>query len=195
MTDDRGNTDDTVQIRICVLRHDMLFFRLSFGCNWNQPARYRRRVSTRVRSLQVDGAPGISLRTTKSWVADGQMHMIVHFDKPPREGSEISLILGVKWPQRCAPLMKDRRPDSFTLEFGESVARACYRVILPAGSDAFCEPVGFDERDGGFVMSRSSDSEGRPHFLFEVLDLRPRHEVGIKLELKRRGDFSGLPAA
>lgn len=144
----------------------------------------------RIRVLKVDGAPGISLCTTRSWVADGQMHMIVHFDTPPRAGSEISLAMGVKWPQRCAPLMASRQPDYFVLKFGKPIYRARYEVVLPVGRDAFCEQVGYDEDDKTFSMTTSEDTERRFHYVFEAFDLKPHREAGLKLELKRRGDLA-----
>jgi hypothetical protein len=190
VTDDRGDTDDVVRMRIRVLRPDMLFFRFAFSCNWAQPARHRRRVRTQVRSIRVDGAPGISLRTTRSWVADGRMHIIAHFDTPPKAGSEIALAMSVRWPQRCGPLMQSRQPDDFVLKFGEPISHARYEVILPAGRPAFCEPVGFDEDDAGFSLHPADDTEGRTHYVFEAVDLEPRHAAGMKLELKRRGDWT-----
>jgi hypothetical protein len=190
VTDDRGNTDGVVRIRIRVLRPDMLFFRLRFSCDWPQPERYRRRVQTQVRGIKVDGAPGIRLRTTTSWAEDGKMYVIAHLDAPPRAGSEISLAMRVKWPQRCAPLMVSRQPDSFVLRFGRPISTARYEVILPAGREAFCEPVGFEQGDEGLSLTRSDDEEGRTHYVFEATDLEPFHRAGMKLELKRRGDFA-----
>ncbi|WP_346130170.1 hypothetical protein [Lentzea roselyniae] len=190
MTDDRGNTDGVVKIRIRVLRPDMLFLRLRFSCDWAQPARYRRRVQTQIRGITVDGAPGIRLRTTRSWAADGKMYIIAHLDEPPRAGSEISLEMRVKWPQRCAPLMVSRQPDSFVLRFGKPISTARYEVILPAGREAFCESAGFEQGDEGFSLHRSVDDEGRAHYVFEALDLEPLREAGMKLELKRRGDLA-----
>lgn len=192
VTDDRGNTDDAVMMKIRVLRPDMLFFRVAFGSNWAQPARHRRRVQAHVRSIRVDGAPGISLRTTRSWVGD-RMHMIAHFDAPPKVGSEISLAMRVTWPQRCAPLMLSRQPDSFVLKFGKPISKARYEVILPAGRDAFCEPVGFDEEDLNFSTKHWNDTEKRSHYIFEAIDLEPHRTAGMKLELKRRGD-PGTPS-
>lgn len=66
-------------------------------------------------------------------------------------------------------------------------------MILPAGRDAFCEPVGFDEDDLGFSTDSWIDTEKRPHHVFEAIDLEPRHAAGMKLELKRRGDLTTSP--
>lgn len=190
VTNDRGNTESVVRMKIRVLRPDMLFFRFRFSCNWAQPTRHRRRVQTQVRSIKVDGAPGIRLRTTRSWVADDRMHILAHFEKPPREGSEISLAMSVKWPQRCAPLMIARQPDSFVLVFSEPISCARYEVILPSGRKAFCEPVGFEHGDESFSLEESDDADGRTHYVFEAFDLEPGHPAGMKLELKRRGDLA-----
>jgi hypothetical protein len=190
VTDDRGNTDDVLRMRIRVLRPDMLFFRFRFSCNWAQPARYRHRVQTQIRNIKVDGAPGIRLCTTRSWVADGKMYLIAHFGEPPRAGSEISLAMRMRWPQRCAPLMVSRQPDSFVLRFSEPISCARYEVILPAGREAFCEPVGFEHGDEGFSLTPEGDADGRAHYVFEAFDLEPSHEAGMKLELKQRGDLA-----
>ncbi|RAS71326.1 hypothetical protein C8D87_1011627 [Lentzea atacamensis] len=50
VTDDRGNTDGVVKIRIRVLRPDMLFLRLRFSCDWAQPARRLPGPATRSKS-------------------------------------------------------------------------------------------------------------------------------------------------
>ncbi|MEU0886001.1 hypothetical protein ABZ345_46120 [Lentzea sp. NPDC005914] len=190
VTDDRGTTDDVIRIRMRVLRPDMLFFRFRFSCNWAQPARYRGRVQTQIRSIKVDGAPGIRLRTTRSWVADGKMYLTAHFDAPPRAGSEISLAMRVRWPQRCAPLMGSGQPDTFVLRFSQPIPHARYEVILPTRREAFCEPLGFDHGDEGFSLTPESDADGRTHHVFEAFDLEAGHEAGMKLELKRRGDLA-----
>lgn len=190
VTDDRGNTDAVVRIRIRVLRPDMLFLRLRFSCDFAQPARYRRRVQTQIRGITVDGAPGVRLRTTRYWPADGKMYIIAHLDEPPRAGSEINLAMRVKWPQRCAPLMVSRQPDSFVLRFSEPISHARYEVILPAGRDAFCEPVGFEHGDERCSLTPEGDADGRVHYVFEAFDLKPGHAAGMKLELKQRGDLA-----
>jgi len=68
----------------------------------------------------------------------------------------------VRWPRRCAPLMVAGQPDSFVLRFSESISRARYEVILPAGREAFCEPIGFGEDDPGFALEHWEDTEKRP---------------------------------
>lgn len=181
-----GDARKQVTIRAKVL-NDLRVLRLVQGCGWAQPARYRRKVRVEVRKLLIGDLPGASLSTTVAWLKDGQLVLIVHFPEPPKVDSEITIAVEFSWPAMCSPLMRDRRPDTFTLRFATPVAYARYKVALPRGYDAYLEPVGFEEHRNGYSCGPANSEDGRPVFLFEGFDLPVHDAVGMRLELKGRG--------
>ncbi|XVS66361.1 hypothetical protein ACQPYE_09975 [Actinosynnema sp. CA-299493] len=184
-----GDARKLLTIRAKVL-NDLRVLRLVQGCGWAQPARYRRKVHVVVRKLLIGDLPGASLSTTVAWLKDGQLVLMVHFPEPPKVDSEITIAVEFNWPAMCSPLMRDRRPDTFTLQFATPVVYARYKVALPRGSDAYVEPVGFEEHQNGYSCGPVNDEDGRPVFLFEGVDLPEHEKLGMRLQLKRKGDLS-----
>ncbi|WP_439664219.1 hypothetical protein ACSHWB_23905 [Lentzea sp. HUAS TT2] len=185
ITDDRGGTNVVVKVRIKVLGDDALFFRVALGCGWAQPARCRRGVKVEVRSLLVDDKPGATLRKTMHWKTDGKFHLYVHFDSPPAKDSEISLVVDLKWPMMCQPLMVGKhQPDFFTVRLAGALLNLSYTVVLPRGRDAYFEPVGFTDQDGSFKIKRLGDAESGSRIRLKASGVGAHRRVGMKLELK-----------
>lgn len=182
-----GDTTEYVTIRAKVLCSDLWLFRLTFGCGWPQPPKYRAKVKLRVRNLLIGDIPGASLERTLIWGPDGKVNVIVHLPQPPRVDSEISVALTWIWPGKSAPLMRQRIPDSFTFHFLAPANFARYRVVLPVGCEAYCEPVGFNQGDNGFELYDLADDEGRQQFVFDAVGLGVRRRAGMRLELKEKG--------
>ncbi|MFC3898666.1 hypothetical protein ACFOWZ_44980 [Lentzea rhizosphaerae] len=179
---ERGDTHAKVTVKLRPLQNDLMFIRLKFGCGWPQPARYRRGVQLTVRSLLVDGSPGTTLHKTVSWPKDGTMTAIIHFHTPPPENSEISFSIDLEWPKRCLPLAEGS-PDEFSLMCRQRVTRAVYRIVLPAGADAYTEPIG--EPSAGYRLSKGQDVDGRRTVTLELADLPARHCAGVRMQLKQ----------
>jgi hypothetical protein len=123
-------------------------------------------------------------------VADGRLVLTLHFPEPPPNDSEMTIVIEVAWPGMCAPLMRVRTPDDFTLKFVTPVARARYKIVLPPGYDAYLEPIGFEAGHSGFALGSLTDDNGQATFVFEGTDLPMRRGVGMRLELKGRGAMS-----
>ncbi|ANZ36570.1 hypothetical protein BBK82_11345 [Lentzea guizhouensis] len=176
----RGDALDQVQVRLRVLQPDLLFARFRFDCNWTQPLRLREQVELTVRNLQVDGSPGIKLHTTSNWVKDSSMDVIVHFPAPQKENTEVSFAINLNWPRRFKPLV-ERTPDRLTVSFKRPTGHVVSKLVLPAGTDAFAEPVG----DPALVkVIPGEDESGRKTVTFESFNLPARQPAGVRLELK-----------
>jgi hypothetical protein len=182
-----GDGRRRITMRAEVSSNDLWALLLIQGCGWPQPAKFRHQVRVAVRRLLGDDAPGVSLATTSTWVADGKSVLIIHFPEPPRSDTEITIAVEVSWPGMCAPLMRGQGPDKFTLRFATPVAHARYRVVLPRGFDAYFEPVGFDAGNDGLALATSVVENGQSSFVFEGRDLPMRRPVGMRLELKGKG--------
>ncbi|MBP2323191.1 hypothetical protein JOF56_003576 [Kibdelosporangium banguiense] len=179
-----GDTKEVVTIRARVLRPDMWVVRLVFSCGWSQPARYRRGVTVNVRNLLVTDVLGTSPDVTFSWVADGKIDAMIHFSTPPVVGSEVRFIVLLDWPRKCAPLMNGITDQfSFTF-FQQQVEKVSYKIVLPAGQEAYWEPVGFESGDPNFSVDVAVGDDGRGQYFFQGLNLPVRHTAGIKLQLK-----------
>ncbi|WP_367130449.1 hypothetical protein [Saccharothrix sp. HUAS TT1] len=182
-----GDTRKRLTMRAQVLVDGLWSIRQVHGCGWPQPARFRRRVVVVVRKLLVDGAPGPRMSSTSAWDAEGRFVLITHFRSALPRGSSFGIVVECDWPGMCAPLMRDRRPDDFTLSFRTPVVRARYLVALPPGSDAYLEPVGFSEEEDGFGIVRTVDPGGRPVFGIESTAVPLHTRVGMRIEVKRGG--------
>jgi hypothetical protein len=183
----RGDTKEYVTIRAKVLSDEMLLIRLLFGCGWEQPAKHRRNVSVSVRNLLVDEAPGTSPDVTFSWVSDGKIDMMIHFSAPPRQGSEIRFIVIMDWPGKCAPLMNEGT-DEFAFWFNQQqVEYVSYKIVLPAGHEAYYEPIGFEPSDPNFRIDATVSDEGRSQYVFQGFSLPMLMRAGLKLQLKGNG--------
>lgn len=180
-----GDARDVVKVRAKVEKPGVQFFWLWFGCYWSQPARYQKKVDVRVRNLLVGEMPGTSLDRTLSWSAEGKLAVIVHLHTPPRVGSEMTVQVEIVWPGKCAPLVRGDC-DNFTIKLGARVDYARYRVVLPKGCDTYCETIGFQDGDAGFVLESGKTDDGCLTYQIEAHDLAPGQQVGLRLELKQR---------
>jgi hypothetical protein len=189
--DSRGNARETIVVRAKTLVDDTQFFRVRIGPGWNQPRRYRRRVHVKVRSLSVNDVPGTRLDISTSWLMNGKFELIAHFHSPLRAGGEIRLNMDWNWPGKCVPLIVQKVPDQFVFEFGRSVTYATQTIILPAGHDAYFEPIGFSHGQVGYSIIRALNENGRVQFIFEAQLLPEDHRAGMRLELRGRGTTQG----
>jgi hypothetical protein len=165
----------------------MLLIRLVFGCGWDQPAQCRRNVKVSVRNLLVGDAPGTSPEVTFSWVVDGKIDMVIHFSSPSRIGSEIRFVVILDWPGKCAPLMNEIT-DEFVFRFlQQQVEYVRYKIVLPAGHEAYYEPIGFEGGDPNFQVDATVSDDGRSQYTFQGFSLPAGKRAGVKLELKTNG--------
>ncbi|MFI9386057.1 hypothetical protein [Kutzneria sp. NPDC052558] len=184
-----GDARDIVKVRAVVEKPGVQFFWLWFGCYWPQPARYQKKVAVQVRNLLVGDLPGTSLERTLSWSTEGRLAVIAHMHAPPRVGSVMTIQVEIAWPAKCVPLVRGDC-DSFTIRLGARVDYARYRIVLPKGYDTYCDTIGFQDGDPGFVMEKGSADDGCPSYQVEVRDLAPDQQVGLRLELKQRAPIA-----
>lgn len=181
--DERGDSHERVRVRARALCSDLRFIRLRFGCGWDQPTRFRKRARMSVRNILVDDSPGTALQQTTSWNVDGTLDVMIHFPEPPDAGSEVSFVVDLVWPGRCAPLI-DQAPDAFSVAFKQRVAHVRYLIIAPPGASTYSEPIGQRECSSRYRLIVTTNDEGREHITFETFDLRPKHRVGVRLEIR-----------
>lgn len=181
-----GDGRSLIKIRVKVLSDNFWFMRLWEGCGWPQSSRHRRHVKLKARSILVGDTPGVSLKQTSSWGSDGRLDLIIHFSEPPKEGEVVSFVVENTWPGRCVPLMRDRSPDRFSFKFRQPAAHARYKVVLPAGQDAYVEPVGFRNNEENFQLSVDKDDDGRFVCTFEAFNPPTEQRIGFTLEVKER---------
>ncbi|SMD23820.1 hypothetical protein [Kibdelosporangium aridum] len=180
----QGDTQEFVTIRARVLRPDLQLIRFIFGCGWHQPAKFRSKVRLAVRNLLPGNVLGTSPPVIHSWLCDGKLDLIVPMPTPPRIGSEISFVVSMDWPQKCAPLMLHAVADDFAFKFvQQDVKYVTYRIVLPPGYDAYHEPIGSDCNENKYRTRHMLTQDGRRQYLFEAFDLPIMHRAGLKLQL------------
>ncbi|MEV4317460.1 hypothetical protein [Actinocrispum sp. NPDC049592] len=182
---ENGDATCTIAITAVVLKKELYFLQLRFGSGWEQPERQRKRVRLTIRNLLIAGTRGTSWEITTTWLSASRLDVLAHFHEPVRQGSELRFEVEWSWPGQCVPLMRERRPDEYIFKFSKlwPLERATYAVILPAGLDAYHEPVGFAEPNGDFSIDASDDGDRRK-FSFTGCNFPPRKRIGMRLELK-----------
>ena len=179
----RGDTHAKANIRLRVRQPDLMFVRLKFACGRPQSARIRRLVRTTVRGLLVDGSPGTKLQTTCRWTNDRTTDVIVHLPSPQKAGTEVSFTVDLDWPRRFAPLLSGV-PTEFTVVNRHPAAHVVHRVVLPAGTSSYLEPIGNPAEFAELRAKTAEDGSDRETVIFELFGVPARQRVGVRLELK-----------
>lgn len=182
----KSNGDSSTVVTVTAVVESVLldFFRLCLGAIWNQPHRYRKRVKVNARSLEVDGIGGTRYEVTSSWMPDGRLEFLAHFKSPLNLGEKIELVVELEWPGKCVPLVRYREPEEFRFHFRNRVEFAHYVVILPAGMEAYCQPIGFVPGQNRNSIKSSRNSAGQQELSFMAYDIPAREVVGMRLDLK-----------
>jgi len=183
-----GNGDSTVLITVhaVVTCSQLRLYRFRVGAGWNQPEKMRQRVDVQVRSVVLEGIGGARCDLTRHWLDDGRLEVLVHFPSPVRQGSEFQVRIESWWPARSRILVKDRRPDDFCVQVKRPLDLLEYTVVLPAGEEAFYDPIGFRPDDQRFLLVSRSDGAGRQEICLTGKGIADTGRTGIRLDLKRK---------
>ncbi|WP_285475893.1 hypothetical protein [Amycolatopsis sp. NBRC 101858] len=187
--DTEGGSKEVIRIHAVSMRRQLYFLPLKFGARWDQPKAVQKQVRVKVRSLLLEDRRGTSWRATINWLPDGRFELICHLRAPVKIGADIKLEIEWYWPGKCAPLVKRREPEEFIFKFNKlmPVEYAEYKITLPVGQEAFCEPIGFAEPSDSFeILCRDNPNESKT-YTFMGIGLTPGRELGMRLEVKPRG--------
>lgn len=185
---ENGDVREVLKIKAVAARDHVYFLRFRAGCAWNQPEKDRKGVAVIARRLSVnDDAPWTRWHVTRTWIGAGRLNSIVHFHSPIRRDEEFSLEVERVWPGKCVPLMKRRDPDSFTFGFNKlmPVQSIEYHLVLPAGFEAFQEPIGFVQPDQSMSLEVETDAERRKVYTFRAQEVPEDRRVGMRLEIRK----------
>jgi hypothetical protein len=177
-----GDVTETLTLRAVALREEVPFIRLTAGCRWDQPDRYRRRVKVIARSATINGVAGTKWNVTSSWKSIQKLTSVLHLHIPIKRGQMITFEVTRTWPAKCRPLMRDGRAEDFTLETTAllETQHVDYTVVLPPGFEAVYEEIGTGEPD----VQLSTDADGGRIFTWRADKVPTLTKVGIRLELK-----------
>jgi hypothetical protein len=124
------------------------------------------------------------LRSFVDWRDDGQLEVYVEFPSPIAVGREFRFTAELRWPVRCRPLVRDRRPDEFCVTTGPAMDLLEYTVVLPRGREAFYDPVGFGIGEKGLTLVSRTTPEGRTEIFLRAKGLTEGRRIGMWLDLK-----------
>jgi hypothetical protein len=181
-----GDVKETLTLRAIALGKEVYFIRLVAGSGWDQPERYRRGVRLTARRMLVNGFSGPQWNVTRVWMSSSKMNAILHLHEPLRYGEEVRFEVKRYWPAKCQPLMRLGLAESFTCRTNDllRIQNMEYTIVLPPGSDAVYEPIGFSEPDADNAIEVSQDKESRRVFTCRLANLPAHKDVGVRLELK-----------
>lgn len=177
-----GDVTETLTLKAAALRERVEFIRLTAGCRWDQPDRYRRRVKVIARSLTINGVPGTRWNVTSSWRSTEKLASVLHLHLPIKRGESITFEVTRTWPAKCRPLMHNGAAEQFTLQTTRllDIQHAEYTIVLPLGTEALFEEIGMGEPD----VQLSTDSDAGRIFTWRADKVPTLTEVGIRLQLK-----------
>lgn len=184
--DDNGDAVAQVTVHAVVTCDRLRFYRFCVGSGQNQPLKTRRRVHVQVRSVAVEGIGGTRHEVTRHWVDDGRMEVLVHFPVPIHCGNEFSMLIEMYWPAKSARLMGDRLPDDFCVRVKPPLNLLEYTVVLPAGEEAFYDPIGFRSDDSHFLLVSRCNSSGCQEISLVGRDVPIDGRLGMRVDLKRK---------
>lgn len=180
-----GDVREVVVLEAVAERDEVYFIRFHLGCDWAQPAKYRRNVLVNADRIEIDGRSTKQWSITNSWLSDARLTSIVHFHSPIRMGQVIRMEMTRFWPAKCLPLMRRGVAERFVFGTTEllRVRHLEYQVSLPAGFDARYEPIGFTPPDHRVSVNPYTDVGGRRVFICRGTELPQRLTVGMRLAL------------
>jgi hypothetical protein len=179
-----GGVVETVTVCARVVAEQAHFFRFRIGPAWEQSEKQRAKVVCNVRSEPIDGMVGPRCDITQSWLADGRLEVLAHLASPVKAGSNLRIKLEISWPGMCEPLVKKRQPDDYLLKFGRGADHVRYLIVLPAGKEAYYEPIGFDAADDRYKVDVDRSEVGLFKVILIAREVPVRHRFGLRLELK-----------
>jgi hypothetical protein len=181
--DRNGDVTELIKMQVIALKKELLFIPHWAGPSWPQPMSQLRKMKVEVRGLSVDGKPGTKWFTTRTW-SDGKLRLQAHLNDPVTMGSEVALEIVRQWPGKSFPMMRQKEPEAFTHDYTRPVDYLSYTIILPPGTDVYCDPVGFTEGTNGFSLETTRDAAGCTQVTLIVQNVSVDRKVGMRLEVK-----------
>jgi hypothetical protein len=181
---DNGDTNERIVVTAIVESEFLDFFAIRSGAGWSQPNRARRRVKIGVVSFEGEGLRSSAWDVTSTWLDDGRAELVIHFAESMRRGALIKMTVDKEWPGKCAPLMKDRRPDEFALRFSCPIDYIEYSIVLPAGCDAHCDAIGLRDGVDDYALGLRPLGREQVEARLVARGIPARQRVGMVLCLK-----------
>ncbi|MBB5954486.1 hypothetical protein FHS29_001056 [Saccharothrix tamanrassetensis] len=178
-----GDVHQHIAFTIVVRCDELDFCSFTDRTNWDWPVRLIRRVKVKVRSVQVGGEGGTRFGVTTAWLDHRRLKTMVHLDEPALRGEEVSFVVDVFWPAKCAPFMKGYLPDELLVSFGEIVPFAQYVITLPVGYHVRVDKLGLVPTRDDYTLTQTVNRAGQPETTLTVCDIPAYRKVGVKLDL------------
>lgn len=184
--DVRPNGDVFERISVTVVVEcDLLdFCSFTNGPNWDWPDRYRPKVKVKVRSVEVGYEGGTRFDYTSTWLSRSRLKTMVHLNEPAPRGSEISFVVDLEWPAKCAPLMQGYSADKFVVAFSRPLEFAQYVVVLPADYRVCFDKIGLIQGRNDYTLVSAVNHARQTETVLTVRDVPAYHEFGMRLDLK-----------
>jgi hypothetical protein len=183
VVDVNGDTRQRITVHAVVESEELELFRVRIGCRWNQSPRYRRKVKVKVQSLEADGMGGTRPDTITSWLIDGRLEILTHFNQPIGKNEQLDLSMEIDWPKKCAPLMNGE-PDEFVMRFTRYIENTTWTIILPAGTRVYVDLVGLKPLADSYEVQRSVNSAGNSEIRLTARAIEPYRLFGLRLDRK-----------
>lgn len=181
----QGDVRQTISASGAVKSFKLSYYRIRVGAGWNQPKKFQSSVRVQVRSIELEGVPGAQAELTTVWLPSGRLEVLVHFPGPLSRGKRFNVVVVLDWPGKCRPLMKDRAPDDFRYVASRPLEELAYTVVLPPGTDATCDPLGFvPEEEPDYTLKERRTDGDQLEIEFRALNVKPNRIIGMRLDLK-----------
>ncbi|MEU6150934.1 hypothetical protein ABZ816_13125 [Actinosynnema sp. NPDC047251] len=178
-----GDVRQRIAFTIVVCCDELDFCSFTDRVNWDWPVRLKRRVRVKVRSVEVGGEGGTRFGVSAAWLDHQRLKTMIHLDEPAPRDAEVSFVVDVDWPAKCAPFVKGYLPDELLVSFGNTIACARYVITLPAGYHVRVDKLGLVPGRDVYELTQSVNDAGRPRLTLVVRDLPAYRKVGVKLDV------------
>jgi hypothetical protein len=180
VVDEQGNARQYITVRVLVESEELDFFRVRMGCRWDQPAKYRKKVKVKVRSLEVDGVGGTRPDTTTTWLPDNRLEVLTHFSTALEKDEQLNLAMEIDWPKKAAPLFRGE-PDDFFMRFTRYIEKANLAIVLPPGTEVYMDLIGLRPEEDDYQLEQQVTESGTEVRL-RAFAIEPYRRFGVRLD-------------
>ncbi len=96
------------------------------------------------------------------------------------------MVIEKEWPEKCAPLMRERRPDEFAVTFAGGIEYLEYVVVLPDGFDTYCDAIGLVKGRDDYSIAIKRTGAAPVEVRLVARGIPSQQRVGMRLDLKEK---------
>jgi hypothetical protein len=181
--DRQGNTTEQISCTIVADSEFVDYFSIWCGTGWTWPVHLQKKVRYCLTTARNGHEGGVRPTVTDSWYDRDRLAIIVHLSQPMSKGSEASFDLTIRWPLKCAPLIRRGEPEEFARTFPRPLDSLYYAVDLPSGyHQARFDTIGLKGGTTKYRTRQTSTKEGGRRITLTAEKVAAGQRVGMRID-------------